>query len=305
MTNITTNANAAAGVHLSVLIVDDDPFIRESLSLLIGMDPQIEVVGTACHGLEAVNLLESGETPVPDVILMDIRMPECDGVEGTKRIKALFPQTSVLILTTFDDDEFIIEALQSGASGYLLKNIPPSRIIEGIKTVHSGSMLIHPDIARKLTGMLRADALKAGAEQSAGDAAGSSEQLPSPAPSGSASSRRASSDGDSSGRASSGGDSSSSASSSSASSDSASSSSDSAAPADSVQSKLRAAGLTPAEQNVVALIADGMSNKEIAQKLFLSEGTVKNYITDILAKLQVRDRTQLAILYWKSYNRLG
>lgn len=180
MTNTTTNANAAAGVHLSVLIVDDDPFIRESLSLLIGMDPQIEVVGTACHGLEAVNQLESGGMPVPDVVLMDIRMPECDGVEGTKRIKALFPQTSVLILTTFDDDEFIIEALQSGASGYLLKNIPPSRIIEGIKTVHSGSMLIHPDIARKLTGMLRADAHKAGAgaEQSAGDAAGRSEQLP-------------------------------------------------------------------------------------------------------------------------------
>lgn len=293
MTNTTTNANAAAGVHLSVLIVDDDPFIRESLSLLIGMDPQIEVVGTACHGLEAVNQLESGGMPVPDVVLMDIRMPECDGVEGTKRIKALFPQTSVLILTTFDDDEFIIEALQSGASGYLLKNIPPSRIIEGIKTVHSGSMLIHPDIARKLTGMLRADAHKAGAgaEQSAGDAAGRSEQLP-----GRASSGRASSDGASfSGSASSGG----------ASSGLASSSSGSAAPADSVQSKLRAAGLTPAEQNVVALIADGMSNKEIAQKLFLSEGTVKNYITDILAKLQVRDRTQLAILYWKSYNQLG
>lgn len=295
MTNTTTNANAAAGVHLSVLIVDDDPFIRESLSLLIGMDPQIEVVGTACHGLEAVNQLESGGMPVPDVVLMDIRMPECDGVEGTKRIKALFPQTSVLILTTFDDDEFIIEALQSGASGYLLKNIPPSRIIEGIKTVHSGSMLIHPDIARKLTGMLRADAHKAGAgagaEQSAGDAAGRSEQLP-----GRASAGRASSDGASfSGSASSGG----------ASSGLASSSSDSAAPADSVQSKLRAAGLTPAEQNVVALIADGMSNKEIAQKLFLSEGTVKNYITDILAKLQVRDRTQLAILYWKSYNQLG
>lgn len=291
MTNTTTNANAAAGVHLSVLIVDDDPFIRESLSLLIGMDPQIEVVGTACHGLEAVNQLESGGMPVPDVVLMDIRMPECDGVEGTKRIKALFPQTSVLILTTFDDDEFIIEALQSGASGYLLKNIPPSRIIEGIKTVHSGSMLIHPDIARKLTGMLRADALKAGAEQSAGDAAGRSEQLL-----GRASSGRASSDGASfSGSASSGG----------ASSGLASSSSGSAAPADSVQSKLRAAGLTPAEQNVVALIADGMSNKEIAQKLFLSEGTVKNYITDILAKLQVRDRTQLAILYWKSYNQLG
>ncbi|WP_019635378.1 response regulator transcription factor [Paenibacillus fonticola] len=284
MTNTTTNANAAAGERLSVLIVDDDPFIRESLSLLIGMDPQIEVAGTASHGLEAVNQLESGGMPVPDVVLMDIRMPECDGVEGTKRIKALFPQISVLILTTFDDDEFIIEALQSGASGYLLKNIPPSRIIEGIKTVHSGSMLIHPDIARKLTGMLRVDALKAA------DVTGRSGQRPG----------LATSDGASSGGASSG-----SATSDGASSGLTSSSLDSAEPADSVQSKLRAAGLTAAEQNVVALIADGMSNKEIAQKLFLSEGTVKNYITDILAKLQVRDRTQLAILYWKSYNQLG
>ncbi len=252
--------------------------------MLIGMDPQIEVAGTASHGLEAVNQLESGGMPVPDVVLMDIRMPECDGVEGTKRIKALFPQISVLILTTFDDDEFIIEALQSGASGYLLKNIPPSRIIEGIKTVHSGSMLIHPDIARKLTGMLRVDALKAA------DVTGRSGQRPG----------LATSDGASSGGASSG-----SATSDGASSGLTSSSLDSAEPADSVQSKLRAAGLTAAEQNVVALIADGMSNKEIAQKLFLSEGTVKNYITDILAKLQVRDRTQLAILYWKSYNQLG
>ncbi|GAA0134802.1 response regulator transcription factor [Paenibacillus sp. YSY-4.3] len=269
MINTTTSANTAAGERLSVLIVDDDPFIRESLSLLIGMDPQIEVAGTASHGLEAVNQLESGGMPVPDVVLMDIRMPECDGVEGTKRIKAIFPQISVLILTTFDDDEFIIEALQSGASGYLLKNIPPSRIIEGIKTVHSGSMLIHPDIARKLTGFLRTDALNAANEagQSADDAtaAGRSGQSPSSASPGGASD----------------------------------------AHTDSVQSKLRAAGLTAAEQNVVALIADGMSNKEIAQKLFLSEGTVKNYITDILAKLQVRDRTQIAILYWKSYNQLG
>lgn len=294
MTNTTTNANAAAGERLSVLIVDDDPFIRESLSLLIGMDPQIEVAGTASHGLEAVNQLESGGMPVPDVVLMDIRMPECDGVEGTKRIKALFPQISVLILTTFDDDEFIIEALQSGASGYLLKNIPPSRIIEGIKTVHSGSMLIHPDIARKLTGMLRVDALKAA------DVTGRSGKRP-----GLATSDGASSGGTSSGGASSGGASSGSATSDGASSGLASSSLDSAEPADSVQSKLRAAGLTAAEQNVVALIAEGMSNKEIAQKLFLSEGTVKNYITDILAKLQVRDRTQLAILYWKSYNQLG
>ncbi|MNJ57610.1 Oxygen regulatory protein NreC [compost metagenome] len=145
----------------------------------------------------------------------------------------------MLILTTFDDDEFIIEALQGGASGYLLKNIPPDRMIQGIKTVHSGSMLIHPDIARKLTGMLRAPNAGTNANSEGG------------------------------------------------------------------ANKLREAGLTAAEHNVVTLIAEGMSNKEIAQKLFLSEGTVKNYITDILAKLQVRDRTQIAILYWKSHNQQG
>lgn len=212
--------------NLTLFIVDDDPFIRESLTLLIGMDPDIEVIGSAGNGAEAAERLRTGGV-VPDVVLMDIRMPECNGVEGTKRIKALFPDVAVLMLTTFDDDEFILEALRNGASGYLLKNIPPDRIIQGIKTVHGGNMLIHPDIARKLTGLLR----------------------PAPAP-----------------------------------------------PAD---DWLQRAGLTATEQNVLRLIADGLSNKEIAGQLFLSEGTVKNYVTDILGKLEVRDRTQLAILYWK------
>ncbi|MNI54491.1 Transcriptional regulatory protein DegU [compost metagenome] len=211
---------------LSLLIVDDDPFIRESLTLLIGMDPDIEVIGSVQNGAEAVDFISQGEKP--SVVLMDIRMPECNGVEGTKRIKALYPDISILMLTTFDD-EFILEALKNGASGYLLKNIPPDRIIQGIKTVHSGSMLIHPDIARKLTGLLR--------------------ESVSPPPQ---------------------------------------------------SNKLSNAGLTAAEHQVVTLIAEGMSNKEIAQKLFLSEGTVKNYVTDILHKLGVRDRTQIAILYWKS-----
>ncbi|GIO92548.1 response regulator [Paenibacillus lactis] len=212
---------------ISVLIVDDDPFIRESLKLLVGMDPDIEITGAAAHGGEALDLLEGGLAA--DVVLMDIRMPVCDGVEGTLRIREKYPDIRVLMLTTFDDEDYIAEALRNGASGYLLKNIPPDRIIQGIKTVHDGNMLIHPDIARKLTGMLRP------AEQ----------------------------------------------------------------PDPQTPAKLEAFGLTPAECNIVTLIADGLSNKEIAGRLFLSEGTVKNYVTDILGKLSLRDRTQIAIFYLK------
>ncbi|OAB42976.1 response regulator transcription factor [Paenibacillus glacialis] len=215
---------------ISLLIVDDDEFIRESLKVLMAMDAEIAVVGCAAHGADAVELMQSGLQV--DVVLMDIRMPVCDGVEGTKRVKEQFPNTRVLMLTTFDDDEFIIQALQNGASGYLLKNIPPDRIIHGIKTVHDGDILIHPDIARKLTTFLRPVA-----------------------PSTMQSSET------------------------------------------SCAHKLELYGLTPMEQTIVRHISEGLSNKEIAQKCFLSEGTVKNYITDILSKTQLRDRTQIAILY--------
>ncbi|MEK4981444.1 response regulator transcription factor [Bacillus sp. FSL K6-6540] len=211
---------------ISVLIADDDPFIRESLKLLVGMDPDIEVSAVAEHGEEALSLLMDGLHA--DVVLMDIRMPVCDGVEGTRRIRERYPDVRVLMLTTFDDDDYIVEALRNGASGYLLKNIPPDRIIQGIKTVHDGNMLIHPDIARKLTGMLRPTSQ--------------------PAPR---------------------------------------------------SADLEQFGLTPAEKRVVALIAEGLSNKEIAAQLYLSEGTVKNYVTDILGKLNLRDRTQIAIFYLK------
>ncbi|WP_042195611.1 response regulator transcription factor [Paenibacillus camerounensis] len=212
---------------IRVVIVDDDPFIRESLKVLVGLDAEIEVAGGAADGGEALTLLQ--ELPqAADVVLMDIRMPVCDGVEGTRRIKAVYPQMSVLMLTTFDDDEYIIEALRSGASGYLLKNIPPDRIIQGIKTVHQGNMLIHPDIARKMAGFLQPAAAR---------------------------------------------------------------------PAPAAEPSLESYGLTKAEQGIVTAIAEGLTNKEIAARLFLSEGTVKNYITDILSKLSLRDRTQIAIFY--------
>lgn len=215
---------------IHVLITDDDPFIRESLKLIIDLDPEITVTGTCTHGQEALQSIHNG-TQV-DVVLMDIRMPHMDGVEGTKLIKQAYPDVRILILTTFDDDEFIVEALHHGASGYLLKNIAPDRIIQGIKTVHQGNLLIHPDIAKKLTGFIQPAAAKV---------------KPPFKP-------------------------------------------------------LSDWGLTPAEQAVVLKIADGLSNKEIAQELFLSEGTVKNYITEILSKLALRDRTQIAIFYLKNLN---
>ncbi|MEC0171217.1 response regulator transcription factor [Paenibacillus graminis] len=218
---------------IKVVIVDDDSFIRESLKVLVALDPEIEVAGSAGDGREALALLK--QLPHADVVLMDIRMPNCDGVEGTKSIKEAFPGISVLMLTTFDDDEYIIEALRNGASGYLLKNIPPDRIIQGIKTVHEGNLLIHPDIARKLAGFLQ------------------------PA----------------------------------------------APPKETIPKTLEAYGLTKAELAVVSLIAEGHTNKEIAAELFLSEGTVKNYITEILSKLSLRDRTQIAILFWKNLREQG
>lgn len=216
---------------ISVLIVDDDPFIRESLKLIIGMDPEVKVTAAAANGVEALELLEGGLTV--NVVLMDIRMPVCGGVEGTKLIRERYPDVRVLMLTTFDDDDYIVEALQNGASGYLLKNIPPDRIIQGIKTVHDGNMLIHPDIARKLTGMLRP---------------AQHNTVPEPA-------------------------------------------------------ALDQYGLTAAEKNIISLIADGLSNKEIAGRLYLSEGTIKNYVTEILDKLNLRDRTQIAIFYLKQANQ--
>ncbi|WP_366347931.1 response regulator transcription factor [Paenibacillus amylolyticus] len=224
--NDVNNKNDSGQLPLIRLILaDDDYFIRESLKVLLGLDSGIRVTGTASNGQEALELLEAG-TPA-DVVLMDIRMPECDGVEGTKRIKSRFPEIQVLMLTTFDDDEYIIQALQNGASGYLLKNVPPERIIQGIKTVHNGDMLIHPDIARKLTGLLR----------------------PSPTPQ--------------------------------------------------THHPIEGYGLTRMELAVAEAISEGLSNKEIAAKLFLSEGTVKNYVTDILGKLSLRDRTQIAIFMLK------
>lgn len=212
---------------ISLLIVDDDSYIRESLGMILGMQEGLTVAGAAGNGHEALSYLQ--EHGAVDVVLMDVRMPECDGVKGTGLIKQFFSDTKILILTTFDDDDYIVEAIKKGANGYLLKNTPPLQIVDAIRTVAQGHMLIDPKIARKLAGWLHPD-------------------FQSP---------------------------------------------------NHKNAQLERLGLTKAEQQIVCKVAEGLSNKEIAQTLYLSEGTIKNYISEILGKLALRDRTQLAIYYLK------
>ena len=205
---------------IKVLLVDDDRIVRDSMKIILSMDNDIDVVGTGSNGDEAFEFCTKNEV---DVILMDIRMPICDGVLGTKKIKETFPKVKVLILTTFNDDEYIVQALKNGASGFLLKNISPDKIIEDIKIINSGNMLIHPEVADKITGFLSKER----------------------------------------------------------------------------KNDFSKFDLSKNEMEVVKLISDGYTNKEIAEKIYLSEGTVKNKISDILRKLDLRDRTQIAIFYLK------
>jgi len=207
---------------LKIIIADDDGLIRDSLKLLLGMEDDIEVTGTAQNGKEAFQLCQINK---PDIVLMDIRMPVMDGVLGTKLIKENFHDVKVVLLTTFKDDEYIREAVKNGAEGYILKNQSSDSIIESLRTVYKGNIVFQKDVANVITGML-----KEGKNKKPSDF-----------------------------------------------------------------------NLSQREFEVLALIAVGLSNKEIAEKLFLGEGTVRNYITNVLEKLELRDRTQLAIFYLKNF----
>ena len=181
----------------------------------------MEVVGTATNAQEALVLCRDFH---PDIVLMDIRMPVMDGVLGTKLIKSQFSNIKVIILTTFKDDEYIKEAIKNGASGYMLKNQSSDSIIESLRTVHMGSMVLEKEVAQSLTSMLKDDKKK---------------------------------------------------------------------------QKIKL-DITEREWDVLKLVGEGLTNKEIADKLYLSEGTVRNYVTMLLEKLSLRDRTQLAIYYVKN-----
>jgi DNA-binding NarL/FixJ family response regulator len=216
--------------EIKLLLADDQDLIRESLHIVLDMDPEIEVVGLAENGRIAVELCEKHQ---PSVVLMDIHMPEMDGVEATRQIKQRFPHIRVIILTTFQEIQYVVDALGAGAEGYLLKAIHPRDLASGIKWVSRGGTLIPQDIAKMLVTRIQ-----------------TGEQQDAPSPS------SASHSADEHGKSSS------------------------------------SYGLSDRELQVLHCIADGLNNREIAEKLFLSEGTVKNYISSIYSKMDVRDRIQ-------------
>ncbi|WP_369350347.1 response regulator [Streptococcus hillyeri] len=209
---------------IKVLVVDDQELIRDSISIVLSAYSDIEVVGTAADGLEVLDYLKNQTV---DVILMDIRMPNMDGVVCTKFVKQSYPDVKVIILTTFDDDEFIFSALQYGASGYILKGISTKDLHQAILTVNSGNAMLNPDIASKVFKLFS--------------------QI-------------------------------------------------NHQPSNTLEVNQEAVNsLSKAEWRIIQQIGNGLSNKEIASKLYLSEGTVRNYLSHCLSKLELRDRTQLAI----------
>ena len=221
-----------------VLVVDDQRLMRDGIASLLEMQDDIEVVGTASDGQEA---LERAASLRPDVILMDVRMPVMDGVVATGQIRRELPSCRILMLTTFDDEEYIVDALRAGASGYLLKDLPAPDLASAVQAVYKGIYQLDPSVAGKVIASLsRSQAL------------------------------------DSTKRS---------------------------VPVSFTSSTIRGGGtappqpadLTDREVEVLRLIAKGATNREIAEQLVISEGTVKNHISNILSRLGLRDRTQAAI----------
>lgn len=211
---------------IRVLLVDDQSLIRQGLKALLELEADLQIVGEADNGQAAIALVE---TLQPDVVLMDIRMPLVDGVAATREIEKRFTNTKVLVLTTFDDDEYVAQAMQYGAKGYLLKDTPSEELAAAIRAVHKGYTHLGPGLFEKAIAKVTP---------------------PPPSP-------PASWD-----------------------------------------------DLTPREQEVLRLIAAGASNREIATRLYISEGTVKNHVTRILNQLGLRDRTQAAIFAHAFLNQL-
>ena len=204
---------------IKVIICDDQAIVRDGLEMLLNLEADIRVIGVAQDGSEAVELAKSKS---PDLILMDLKMPGLNGVEATRRIRSGYPAIKVLVLTTYDDDEWVFDAIRAGASGYLLKDTPRQEVLQAIRGTIEGKSFVDPAVAGKLLDQVSSSAAK---------------------------------------------------------------------PASLIADKL-----SEREQDVLRLLARGLTNTEIARQLSLSEGTVRNHISAIFAKLGVSDRTQAAII---------
>jgi DNA-binding NarL/FixJ family response regulator len=211
---------------IRILLVDDQELVRTGFRMVLDAQPDMAVVGEAGDGLAAVNMLR-GTTA--DVAVMDVRMPRLDGIEATRRICQAGERPRVLMLTTFDLDEYAFAALKAGASGFLLKDVPPEELLFGIRSVHSGDAVVAPSTTRRLIDRF--------------------------AP---------------------------------------------MFPTDAASEPAALAGLTSREREVLILIAQGLSNTEIAERLFVSEATVKTHVGRVLAKLSLRDRVQAVVFAYET-----
>jgi DNA-binding NarL/FixJ family response regulator len=238
-----------------VLVVDDQELVREGIASLLGVQPGVTVVATACDGRRAV---EAAVTHRPDVALVDVRMPGMDGIETTAALTARVPSCRVVMLTTFDDRDYVARAIRAGAVGYLLKNLPSAELARSVRLARAGIAQVDASVLAGLAAPPPAPPRSASvpavvpASASGPSASGPSASGPSasgPSPSG---------------------------------------------PSPSVRTG-PAGTLTEREVHVLRLIAGGSTNREIAARLYLSEGTVKNHISRILGRLQLRDRTQAAL----------
>ena len=212
---------------IRIMVVDDQQLMRDGLASLLSIQENIEVVGTAANGQAAI---EQALIEPPDVILMDVRMPVLDGIAATRQIRAQLSACQVLMLTTFDDEDYIVKALVAGASGYLLKDIPAEDLATAIRLVHRGIYQLEPSIVGTLVGTITDIAPQTSPDSN-----------------------------------------------------------------ESPTQSLSFDKLTEREIEVLRLIATGATNREIAAELVISEGTVKNHVSNILSRLDLRDRTQAAI----------
>jgi DNA-binding NarL/FixJ family response regulator len=213
-------------MSIQILLVDDQELVRAGFKMVLDAQPDMRVVGEAADGIAALESLRSVRA---DVVVMDVRMPKLDGIETTRRICQAGDRPRVLMLTTFDLDEYAYAALKAGASGFLLKDVPPEELLFGIRSVHSGDAVVAPSVTRRLIDRF--------------------------AP---------------------------------------------MFPTTDDRPSAELAGLTGREREVLVLIAQGLSNAEIADKLFVSEATVKTHVGRVLAKLGLRDRVQAVVFAYET-----